>query len=82
MSYAFFCEKINRYDAALKLFDKKENMYGQDLDSMVARARILDKQGNHESAASVYEAILLSGFKVPPDLRKFINNKIKLSQSL
>jgi len=82
VSYAAFSEELNRFDAAIKLLLKHDEIYGQNLNSMVARARILDKKGEHESATEVYRAILLAGFRVPPDLRKFITGRINLSQSM
>ncbi len=81
-NYAVFSENQKHYDAALKLLKKNDKLYGKSLNSMVAQARILDKQGKHESAARVYKAILNAGFRVPPDLRKFITDKISLSQSM
>lgn len=82
LSYAVFSEEQNRYDASMKLLQKYEELYGQSLDSMVARARILDKQGEHDSATEAYRAILLAGFRVPPDLKKFITGRISISQSM
>jgi len=82
LSYATFSEQLDHYDAAIKLLVRHDEIYGQTLNSMVARARILDKYGKHETATKVYQAILLAGFRVPPDLRKFINSRIKLNQSM
>ncbi|MCK5516472.1 MAG: AMIN domain-containing protein [Desulfobulbaceae bacterium] len=82
MSYAAFSEDQRRYDAAVKLLQKNDKLYGQDLQSMVAQARILEKQGKHESATEVYKAILLTGFRIPTDLRRFITDRINLSQSM
>jgi type IV pilus assembly protein PilQ len=81
-SYAAFSEKLSRYDVAIKLLLKHDELYGQNLNSMVARARILDKMGNHASATEVYNAILLAGFRVPADLKKFITARMNLSQSM
>jgi type IV pilus assembly protein PilQ len=82
VSYAAFSEQQTRYDAAVKLLQKYDELYGQDLNSMVARARVLDKQGEHELATETYRAILLAGFRVPPDLKKFITGRMSLSQSM
>ena len=82
LSYAAFSEQLDHYDAAVTLLLKHDEMYGQTLNSMVARARILDKDSKHETATKVYQEILLAGFRVPPDLRKFIKGRIKLSQSM
>jgi type IV pilus assembly protein PilQ len=82
LSYAAFSEKLNHYDAAVKLLLKHDEIYGQNLNSMVARARVLDKQGKHETATEVYQAILLAGFRVPPDLRKYITGRTTLNQTM
>jgi len=82
LSYAAFSEGRNQYDAALKLLAKHHLLYGDNLDSMIAEARILDKQGRHEMATDKYKSILLSGYHVPPDLKKYIKSRIALSQSM
>ncbi len=82
LSYAAFSEKLNHYDAAVKLLLKHDAIYGQTLNSMVARARCLDKKGDHETATEVYQAILLAGFRVPPDLRKYITGRTTLNQTM
>ncbi len=82
LSYAVFAENQKQYSAARKLLKRYEKLYGQSLDSMVATARILDKEGQHESATGVYKRILLAGFRIPPDLKKFIQGRITLSQSM
>lgn len=81
-SYATFSEQQNRLAAALKLLARVDMQYGENLDSMIAEARILDKQGKRESATAKYKTILLSGYHVPPDLRKYIQGRIALSQSM
>ena len=80
LSYAVFSEEQEQYDAAIKLVDKYEMLYGANLDSMVAHARLLDKQGNQAAATEKYKTILLSGYQIPPDLRKYINSRISLNQ--
>lgn len=80
ISYAAFSERQQQHDAALRLLDKFDELYGKNLNSMVSRARILDKQGNQGAANKIYKAILYSGFRVPPDLKKFILNKIRGGQ--
>lgn len=82
LSYAVFSEERKKYDGALKLLRKHDALYGQNLDSMVATARILDKMGKHEKAGEQYKAILLSGYRIPPDLAKYIQGRIALSQSM
>ena len=82
LSFAVFLEGEQEYDKALKLLDKYGELYGENLNSMVTYARILDKQGNHETATQKYKSVLLSGFQVPPDLKKYINSRISLNQSM
>ncbi|MCW5214611.1 hypothetical protein VU13_04820, partial [Desulfobulbus sp. US5] len=57
------------------LLEKLENLYGQDLNSMIAQARIYDSLGDYGAARKKYKAILNAGFRVPPDLKKFILSK-------
>lgn len=80
LSYAVFSEEQGQYDGAIKLLDKYEILHGANLDSMIAYARLLDKQGNQNEATEKYKAILLSGYQIPPDLRKYINSRIALNQ--
>ncbi|MCI5195252.1 MAG: hypothetical protein D3919_03280 [Candidatus Electrothrix sp. AW5] len=75
ISYAAFSERHRQYDAALRLLGKLEELYGQDLNSMVAQARIYDALGDDRRAHKKYRAILHAGFRVPPDLKKFIIRK-------
>jgi type IV pilus assembly protein PilQ len=74
-NYAVFSERQRQYDAALRLLDKYSELYGENLDSMVSRARIFDLQGRKDEADKVYTAILHAGFSVPSDLRSFILNR-------
>jgi len=82
LSYAVFSEEQQRYPEALKLLKKYNTLYGENLDSMVARARILDKDGNHADAGAEYKKILLSGYRIAPDLKKYIQGRIALSQPM
>jgi type IV pilus assembly protein PilQ len=75
ISYAAFSERQRQYDAALRLLKKLEDLYGQDLNTMVAQARIYDSLGDYGAARKEYKAILHAGFRVPPDLKKFILSK-------
>ncbi|MCI5144795.1 MAG: energy transducer TonB, partial [Candidatus Electrothrix sp. AR3] len=82
LNYAVFSEQQKQYDAALRLLSKFDELYGENLNSMVSRARILDKQGRKKDADKVYTGILHAGFSVPPDLREFITNRIGKSPSM
>jgi len=75
-SYAAFSENNGQNDAALKLYKKYESHYGETIDTMVAKARILDKQGLPKEATKQYHAVLASGFQLRPDLKKFIEGRL------
>ena len=76
ISYAAFSENNGQNDAALKLLDKYKSLYGETVDTMIAKARVLDKLGRKEGAKKQYLALLGSGFKLRPDLRKYINSRV------
>lgn len=82
LSYAVFSEEQKQYDNALTLLDKFNSLYGENLDSLIAYARILDKQGNHEAAKEKYKKIMLSGYRIPPDLEKYIKGRLALNKSM
>ncbi len=82
LSYAVFSEEQQKYEAALKLLHKHDQLYGETLNSMIAEARILDKMGQREAATEKYRAILLSGYRVPPDLKKYIAGRVALDQPM
>ncbi|MFH0784641.1 MAG: AMIN domain-containing protein [Pseudomonadota bacterium] len=75
-SYAAFSENNGQNEAALKLYQKFESHYGQNVDTMVAKARILDKQGLAKDATKQYQAVLASGFQLRPDLKKYIEGRL------
>jgi type IV pilus assembly protein PilQ len=79
LSYAAFCEENGSHQAALDLLHRHAQLYGDSLDSMVARARIYDKQGRSDEATRQYREILLSGFEIPADLKRYINGRIELA---
>ncbi len=82
LSYAAFIEAHGEPQSALKLYQKQDELYGQNLTSMVAAARIYDNSGDHQGATDKYKAILLSGVRIPPDLAKYIKNRLALNQSM
>ncbi len=75
-SYAAFSENNGQNEAALNLLKKYESHYGETVDTMVAKARILDKQGASKEATQQYQAILASGFQLRPDLKKYIEGRL------
>ena len=78
ISYAMFSEENGSYLDALLLLARHEDLYGDSLDTMIARARILDKEGNSDKAAAEYRAILLSGYQLPADLTRYIKGRLAL----
>jgi len=76
ISYASFSENNSQNDAALKLIDKYQSHYGETVDTMVAKARILDKLGLRKDAAQQYMSLLGSGFQLRPDLKKYIQSRL------
>ena len=82
LSYAVFSEGKKEYESALKLLSRYDKIYGQNLNSMIAVARVNDKLGNHAVATEKYQAILLAGFRIPPDLAKYIKGRIALKQTM
>lgn len=75
-SYAAFSENNGQNDAALKLLQKYEAQYGATVDTMIAKARILDKKGSAKEATAQYQTLLASGFQLRPDLKKFIEGRL------
>jgi len=82
ISYAAFSEEQHEYDNALKILEKHSSLYGEDLDAMIAEARIYDKMGKKQQATEKYKKIALSGYNVPPDLDKYIKGRIAFNQSM
>jgi type IV pilus assembly protein PilQ len=79
LSYAAFCEENDSYQAALTLLARHEQLYGNTLESMIAKARLYDQLGRTEEAGQEYRAILLSGFSIPADLKRYINGRMDLT---
>ncbi|MBM9519674.1 hypothetical protein JWG39_07545 [Desulforhopalus vacuolatus] len=76
LSYAAFSENNGMNEAALKLLKKYKKYYGENLSTMIASARILDKQGKTTEASAEYRSILASGYHFPPDLRHYIQARL------
>ncbi len=76
ISYASFAEEYQSYNGALALLARHEALFGDTLDTLVAKARILDKLGLSAQAVTAYNAVLLSGYTVPEDLQQFIKGRI------
>jgi len=76
-----FSEENGNYLDALLLLARHEDQYGDSLDTMIARARILDKEGNSAKAAAEYRAILLSGYQLPADLTRYIKGRLVMEEA-
>lgn len=76
LSFAAFSENNSQNDAALKLIDKYHSYYGETLETMVAKARILDKLARSKDATRQYQAVLASGFPMRPDLKQYIHGRL------
>ena len=80
ISYAVFSEETKDYKTALNLLDQHNKIYGDNLNSLIARARIHDKKGDKTDADRIYKKILASGNNVPNDLRNYINSRFSSTQ--
>ncbi len=79
ISYAAFCEEDSAIDMALELLGKNEKLYGDSMETMVAKARLYDKKGDKQKAVEEYQAVLFSGFEIPGDLKQYIKGRIALA---
>lgn len=75
-SYAVFSENNGQLEPAIKILEKYESQYGENVDTMVSKARIYDKQGLSREATKQYKALQASGFQLNPDLKKFIEGRV------
>jgi len=78
LSAAAFYEERQRLNDALAMLDKFQALHGDTLESMIASARVYDKMGKRVQATERYNAILASGFQIPPDLSKYIKGRTAL----
>jgi len=76
ISFSTFCETSGQNEQAIKLLDKYNASYGETVDTMIAKARIYDKLGDSKKADIQYQALLASGFPLPPDLKKFVLGRL------
>jgi type IV pilus assembly protein PilQ len=80
LSFAAFAENNRQYDSALVLLNKYAAQYGDSLNTMVAKARIYDKQDKKARALTQYKAILTSGFALHPELRRYAQERLAAGQ--
>jgi type IV pilus assembly protein PilQ len=76
ISYASFSEQNGQPDSALKLLARYNTLYGESVETMVAKARIYDKMGQNENANEQYRALLASGYQLDPGLRQYIQTRL------
>lgn len=79
LSYASFQEDHEDLAGTLATLAKFTELYNANLDTMIARARIFDKQEQPDRAVAEYKAILLSGYDLAPDLAQYIKGRIALA---
>ena len=82
ISYAAFAEEYQSYNGAIALLNKYGSLYGDTLDTMIAKARVYDKKGARDKAAEEYRTILLSGYELPADLKQYITGRIAAAENL
>jgi type IV pilus assembly protein PilQ len=76
ISYAAFAEEHDSPHGALALLARHNQLYGDNLETMITRARLLDQTGAGGPAVNEYRAILFSGYELPEDLRRYIQARI------
>lgn len=76
ISYASFSEQNGQPDAALTLLTRYNTLYGQSVETMVAKARIYDQMGQKKKAADQYRALLASGYQLMPSLKQYIQSRL------
>ncbi len=81
VSYAAFSEEKGQPEAALKLLNKYSDTYNDTVDTMISRARILDKMGQTEKATEQYKTLLYSGYQLVPGLKKYIRGRLTMNTS-
>lgn len=82
INYALFLEERKDYPAALKMIERSNLLYGDDLDSLITSARIKDKTGNYQLATVDYQKIMNLGVELPPDLAKYIQSRSTVKGSM
>jgi type IV pilus assembly protein PilQ len=76
ISYAAFTENNNRLEQSLKLLDSYGSVYGDDVHTMVSKARLYDKMGMRDKAKEQYQSLLASGLQMRPDLRSYAESRV------
>lgn len=76
MSYASFSEQNGQGEAALTLLARYNSLYGESVETMVAKARIFDAMGQKEKATAQYQALLASGYQLDPGLKQYVQARV------
>ncbi|MCK5228552.1 MAG: AMIN domain-containing protein, partial [Desulfobulbaceae bacterium] len=79
-SYAAFLEINEDFGQALNLLERYEELFGDTMDTIVARARIYDKTGKADKAVAEYRTALLSGYEIPTDLKRYIQERVAVAK--
>lgn len=75
ISFAAFTENNNRLEQSLKLLDTYGDYYGDNVHTLVSKARIYDKLGDRAKAKEQYRSLLASGLQMRPDLRAYVESR-------
>nr|MBF0220829.1 hypothetical protein [Desulfobulbaceae bacterium] len=79
LNFAAYYENKGANEQALELLTRYESIYERTLATMIAKARIYDKENQPDKAEEIFETIILyTGFELPPDLEKFIKGRLAL----
>lgn len=76
LNYAAFKEDRKNFPGSLSILNEHDRLHGKSLDSMLAAARVNDKAGNAGQAVRCYRELLNSGYRMPPDLQKFVEERV------
>lgn len=79
LSFAGYQEESDDLIGALASLTKYTELYDATVETMIARARIFDKQGKSDLAVAEYKSILHSGYDLAPDLAQYIKGRIALA---
>ncbi len=76
VSYASYLENKPDLSKSMNILGRYEALYGSDLNTMIAKARVYDKLKQPNKAMAEYKAILYSGYGLDQDLAKYIKGRI------
>ena len=76
VNYAAFLEQGGDFAGALAQLERNEDLHGDSLETLVAKARLYDKNGEPAKAVAAYRAALHSGYPIPQDLERYIRARL------